>query len=292
MYKAKSGGRRHYRFFDQTMNDEVAERFQIEADLRHALELGELFLLYQPQVALASGAVVGVEALLRWRHPNRGLVQPSQFIPVAESGALIIPIGEWVLREACRQLRAWDEIGLPQLRMSINLSARQFRNGGLDTAIVAALQAHGIAPGRLELELTETAVADDPEVARDTLERLKKIGVSIAIDDFGTGFSSLGCLNRYPLDRLKIDRSFVGEIGHDANGSTISEAVVSLAKLLGMECVAEGVEESGQLEFLRARGCPLAQGYFIAYPMEADALVEWLRKRNFDTPHPTGPVRI
>ena len=280
MYKAKAGGRSHYRFFDQTMNDEVSERFQIEADLRQGLERNEFFLVYQPQVNLDTGEVVGVEALIRWRHPLRGLVGPDRFIPIAESGALIMPLGEWVLDEACRQLKAWDQAGLPHLRMAVNLSARQFRSGGLDVTIQRVIQQHGLEPWRLELELTETAMADNPEVARQTLEQLKSIGVSIAIDDFGTGFSSLSCLKSYPLDRLKIDKGFVGEIGREANGTAISEAVVGLAKLLGLESLAEGVEEGGQMEFLKDRGCPLGQGYYISRPLEAEAFVAWLKARS------------
>ena len=279
MYKAKTGGRSHYRFFDQAMNEEVAERFRIEADLHRALERQELFLTYQPQVELDGGRVVGVEALVRWMHPSLGLITPDRFIPIAESGALIIPLGEWVLREACRQLKAWDDLGLPPLRMAVNLSARQIRSGALDAVVRQALEGYDLSPSRLELELTETAMADDPEAARLTLERLRGIGVSIAIDDFGTGYSSLASLKRFPLDRLKIDRGFVAEIGRDANGSVISEAVVSLARLLGLESLAEGVEEAGQLEFLRERGCPLGQGYFISRPLVSDDFVAWLRRR-------------
>ena len=279
MYKAKGGGRSGYRFFDHTMNEEVHERFKIEADLHRALERNELFLAYQPQIELDSGRVVGVEALVRWRHPQRGLMAPDSFIPIAESGTLIIPLGEWVLREACRQLKAWDEAGLPPLRMAVNLSARQIRSGNLDAVVGDALAKHDLPPHRLELELTETAMADDPEAARLTLERLRQLGVSIAIDDFGTGYSSLASLKRFPLDRLKIDRGFVGEIGKDPNGTAISEAVVGLAKLLGLESLAEGVEEASQLEFLRDRGCPLGQGYLISRPLEADALVAWVLAR-------------
>ncbi len=279
MYKAKAGGRGHYRFFDQAMNEEVAERFRVEADLNHALERGELFLAYQPQIELDGGKVVGVEALVRWRHPHRGLVMPDSFIPTAESGSLIIPLGEWVLREACRQLKVWDDMGLPPLRMAVNLSARQIRSGALHAIVEDVLERHGLGGGRLELELTETAMAEDPEAARLTLERLRAIGVSIAIDDFGTGYSSLSSLKRFPLDRLKIDQGFVGEIGRDANGSVISEAVVGLARLLGLESLAEGVEELEQLEFLRERGCSLGQGYYISRPLEAEAFVAWLRQR-------------
>jgi len=279
MYKAKTGGRGHYRFFDQAMNEEVAERFQIEADLHRALEREELFLVYQPQVELESGRVVGVEALVRWMHPDRGLITPDRFIPVAEGGALILPLGEWVLREACRQLKSWDDQGLPPLRMAVNLSARQIRSGALDVSVQSILEGLGLTPGRLELELTETAMADDPEAARLTLERLRAIGVSIAIDDFGTGYSSLASLKRFPIDRLKIDRGFVAEIGRVPNGTVIPEAVVSLARLLGLESLAEGVEEAGQLDFLRERGCPLGQGYHISRPLTAEAFVDWLKAR-------------
>jgi len=279
MYKAKTGGRSHFRFFDQAMNEEVAERFQIEADLHRALQRGELFLVYQPQVELDGGRVVGVEALVRWMHPALGLITPDRFIPIAESGPLIMPLGEWVLREACRQLKEWDEHGLPPLRMAVNLSARQIRGGTLDTVVQSLLDVHGLTAGRLELELTETAMADDPEAARLTLERLRAIGVSIAIDDFGTGYSSLASLKRFPIDRLKIDRGFVAEIGRDPNGTVIPEAVVGLARLLGLESLAEGVEEAGQLDFLRERGCPLGQGYHIGRPMRAEDFVAWLRAR-------------
>jgi diguanylate cyclase (GGDEF)-like protein len=276
MYKTKAGGRNGFRFFDQSMNQEVSERFQVEVDLRHALERDELFMVYQPQINLLTNAVVGVEALIRWHHPTRGLLGPDQFIPIAESSALIIPLGVWVLNEACRQLKVWDSMGLPPLRMAINISARQFRSGGLDQVVLQTLLSHALPPERIELELTETAMADDSAIALTTLAQFKSIGVSLAIDDFGTGFSSLACLNDYPLDRLKIDKSFVAEIGHHDNGAAISEAVIVLAKLMGMESVAEGVEDIEQMNFLREHGCLLAQGYFISPPVAAETLVSWL----------------
>lgn len=279
MYKAKSGGRRHFRFFDAAMNEEVAERFRIEADMQRALESGEYFLVYQPQIEVATGRVVGVEALLRWRHPEKGLIAPDRFIAIAEASGQIIRIGEWVLETACRQLRDWDEAGLPPLRVSVNLSARQFRGVQLEKAVLAALEDNGLAPARLELELTESAVADDPVAARAALKRIKATGVSIAIDDFGTGFSSLSYLKSYPLDRLKIDRSFVAEIGTGEDGAAISSAVIGLAARLGLQTVAEGVERDAQLRFLREQGCPLAQGSLISAPLEAGDLVAWLRER-------------
>jgi len=279
MYKAKSGGRSHFRFFDQAMNEEVSARFRIEADMRHALGREEFFLVYQPMIEVASGQCVGVEALLRWRHPEMGLVMPDVFIPIAESDGQIQSIGNWVIRAACRQLRAWDAMGLPALRMSINLSPRQFRASGLETTVLDALRENLLQPERLELELTESVVADDPELAKGVLERLKAIGVSIAIDDFGTGFSSLSYLRSYPLDRLKIDRGFVQEIGSTSDGAAISSAIISLARMLGLQSIAEGVESSEQLDYLGREGCELAQGYHISRPLEAAALVDWLKAR-------------
>lgn len=279
MYKAKSGGRSHFRFFDQAMNEEVSTRFRIEADMRRALERGEFFLVYQPMIEIDSGRPVALEALLRWRHPEKGLVTPDHFIPIAEADGQIQAIGDWVIRAACRQLHAWDAAGLPPLRMSINLSPRQFRASGLEATVLDALRENGLAPTRLELELTESVVADDPDLAKRTLDRLKAIGVSIAIDDFGTGFSSLAYLRSYPLDRLKIDRRFVEEIDQTQDGAAISSAIISLARMLGLQSVAEGVESVEQLEYLRKEGCELAQGYHISHPLEAAALVDWVKAR-------------
>jgi diguanylate cyclase (GGDEF)-like protein len=279
MYKAKTGGRSHFRFFDVAMNEEVAERFRIEADMQRALQGQEYFLVYQPQIEVATGKVVGVEALLRWQHPDKGLIEPDRFIPVAETSGQIIRIGEWVLQTACRQLREWDESGLPPLRVSVNLSARQFRGVQLEKAVLLTLEENGLAPGRLELELTESAVADDPVAARAALKRIKATGVSIAIDDFGTGFSSLSYLKSYPLDRLKIDRSFVAEIGKGEDGAAISSAIIGLAARLGLQAVAEGVEQEVQLSFLKEQGCPLVQGSLISPPLKPDDFVSWLNMR-------------
>jgi diguanylate cyclase (GGDEF)-like protein len=278
MYKVKSAGRGHFRFFDQAMNDEVVARFRIEGELRDALEQGELFLVYQPQVDLSTGRAVGVEALLRWRHPSQGIILPDRFITIAETSGQIIAIGEWVLRQACRQLRAWDESGMPRLRLAVNLSARQFRYAGLEHAVRHALDENGLDPARLELELTETTVADEPDMARRALECLKAIGVSIAIDDFGTGFSSMAYLKSFPIDRLKIDRGFVADIGQGDDGAAISSAIVGLAKLLGMQAIAEGVEHVEQLDYLRDQACPLAQGFLISEPLEAASMAGWLAR--------------
>lgn len=276
MYKAKAGGRNHFRFFDATMNQEVTERFSLEADLRRALDRDELFLVFQPQVDLRTGRAMGVEALLRWRHPQRGLVEPERFIPVAESCGLIVPLGEWVLEAACRQLSDWIAEGVPPVRMAVNLSARQFRSRGLVASIESMLRRHAVPARRLELELTETTVADDHRAVARTLERLKSVGVELAVDDFGTGYSSLSHLKHYPLDRLKIDRGFVGDIDHDPNDAAIAAAVVSLALALDLEAVAEGVETPGQLDFLRRRNCHIAQGFLISPPLEAEPAAIWL----------------
>jgi diguanylate cyclase (GGDEF)-like protein len=283
MYKAKAGGRNHFRFFDATMNLEVTERFSLEADLRRALDRDELFLVFQPQVDLRTGRALGVEALLRWRHPQRGLVEPERFIPVAESSGLIVPLGEWVLEAACRRLREWIAEGVPPVRMAVNLSARQFRSRGLVASIESMLRHYAVPARRLELDLTETTVADDHRAAARTLERLKNVGVELAVDDFGTGYSSLSHLKHYPLDRLKIDRGFVGDIGHDPNDAAIAAAVVSLALALDLEAVAEGVETPEQLDFLRRRNCHIAQGFLISRPLEAESATLWLTENSLNT---------
>lgn len=283
MYKAKAGGRNQFRFFDAAMNREVAERFSLEADLRRALDRDELFLAFQPQVDLRTGRAIGVEALLRWRHPRRGLVEPERFIRVAESSGLIVPLGEWVLEAACRQLGEWIAEGVPPVRMAVNLSARQFRSRTLVASVQAMLKRHAVPTRRLELELTESTVADDPKTAARTLEKLKGAGVALAVDDFGTGYSSLSHLKNYPLDRLKIDRGFVGDIDHDPNDAAIAAAVVGLALALGLEAVAEGVETPTQLDFLRRRQCHIAQGFLISPPMEAAPAALWLTENSLNT---------
>lgn len=283
MYKAKAGGRNQFRFFDAAMNLEVTERFSLEADLRRALDREELFLMFQPQVDLGTGRALGVEALLRWRHPQRGLVEPERFIPVAESSGLIVPLGEWVLEAACRQLREWIAEDVPPVRMAVNLSARQFRSRGLVSSIESTLRRHAVPARRLELELTETTVADDPKAAARILESLKSAGVELTVDDFGTGYSSLSHLKHYPLDRLKIDRGFVGDIGHDPNDAAIAAAVVSLALALDLEAVAEGVETPEQLDFLRRRNCHIAQGFLISRPLEAESATLWLMENSLGT---------
>ncbi|PWV59464.1 putative bifunctional diguanylate cyclase/phosphodiesterase [Plasticicumulans acidivorans] len=276
MQHAKRAGRGSCQFFSADMNAPFAARLWLENQLSQALERGELHLAYQPQVELRSGRIVGAEALLRWTHPQRGAIAPADFIPLAEETGLILPIGEWVLREACRQAATWRAAGLPPLMMAVNLSARQLRSANLLERIDAALQASGLPPEQLELELTETSLMDDAEAARELLGALRARGIGVAIDDFGTGYSSLAYLKRFPLARLKIDRSFVCGLPDDGNDVAITRAIVALAHSLGLELIAEGVESAAQREWLLALGCGGGQGYLFARPLSAEAFAHRL----------------
>lgn len=273
MYGAKERGRSRYAMFDGAMRLRGAERLRAEADLRRAVERGELRVHYQPQVDLASGRPVGVEALVRWAHPERGLVPPGEFVPVAEETGLIVAIGEWVLRQACRQARAWeDRTGDHSLRMAVNLSARQLADDGLRDVVAEALADSGLAPDRLCLEITESAVSEDPLAARQALIALRRLGVRLAIDDFGVGFSSLGQIRQLPaVDVLKIDRSFIGGLGRNREDAAIVASVISLADALGLTTVGEGVETSDHARELRALGCEQAQGFYFGRPAPPDA---------------------
>ncbi|WIM04937.1 MAG: EAL domain-containing protein [Candidatus Nitricoxidivorans perseverans] len=276
LYRAKDSGRDTFQFYAAEMNQRVLARLNLERDLRQALERGEFLLHYQPQVDLASGAIIGAEALARWRHPERGLVLPGEFIPLAEETGLIVPLGEWVLREACRQTRAWRDAGFPELRISVNLSARQFRAPGLTRTILDALAETGLEARLLELEITESTVMHDPEGAIAVLEELEKHGVAFAVDDFGTGYSSLNYLKRLPIHKLKIDQSFVRNITTDTGDAAIATAVIELAHSLKLKVIAEGVETEEQRAFLRMRQCDEMQGYFFSRPLpaaEMDALL-------------------
>lgn len=269
MYHAKSVGRNNFQFFTRAMNDAVQERMTIENDLRRALEKGEFLLYYQPQVNCRTGAVTGMEALIRWQHPQRGLVSPDKFIPIAEETGLIVPIGEWVLREACRQAKVWHDQGQTNLRMGVNLSARQFQQPDLFRQISSALRDSGLNNSCLELEITEGMLMEDPEDAAELLRALASLGIRLAIDDFGTGYSSLAYLKRFTLHRLKIDGSFVRDISSDPNDAAIVSAIVSLADNLNMEVIAEGVESVEQLRYLEKHGCSEIQGYFFSRPQPA-----------------------
>lgn len=239
----------------------------LASGLHQALARQEFELHYQPEVSVATGLVVGVEALLRWRHPVRGLVSPAEFIPLAEQTGLIIPLGGWVLREACLQARAWRAARLPALRIAVNLSPRQFSDERIVERVSDALESAQLAPDLLELEITESLVAKDADQAARLLSQLRALGVRVMIDDFGTGYSALAHLKRFPVDGLKIDRAFVAHLPGDRHDSSITRAVIAMAHELDLEVVAEGVESQDQLDFLRAHGCDLAQGYLLGAPM-------------------------
>ena len=278
MYAAKRAGGGRFRFFEPSMRAAVRERLVLETDLRRALERDELLLHYQPIVDLATNRTIGVEALVRWAHPKRGLLLPGTFVPLAEETGLILPLGRWVLAESCRQLRAWQASGRADqgLRVSVNLSARQFAESALVEEVAETLGATGLAPGCLQLEITESAAMADPSGAIVTLQELKALGVRLALDDFGTGYSSLGQLRRFPLDVLKIDRGFVAGLEDDAKGAAIAGAMVWLGRALGLVTVAEGVESANVLDRVRALGCEVGQGYLFAKPLTAEAAEELL----------------
>lgn len=270
MYKAKEAGRNNYQFFTPELNRRAAERLELESSLRGALERGEFLLHYQPRITLQSGEIVGLEALIRWRVPGRGLVSPARFIPVAEETGLILPIGEWVLRTACAQAVAWQRQGWRPVKVSVNISPRQFRQEGLADLVSRVLTDTGLAPRWLELELTESLVMHEPERFASMLHDLKALGVEIAVDDFGTGYSSLNHLKRFPVDWLKIDQSFVRDLTKDSDDASIVQAIISLGHDLGLGVVAEGVESRQQLDFLRDHGCDQVQGYYTGMPVPAE----------------------
>jgi diguanylate cyclase (GGDEF)-like protein/PAS domain S-box-containing protein len=279
MYSAKKQGRNNFQFYTPAMNEESLERVRIESALRNALERDELVLYYQPQVDLASGQVVGMEALVRWNHPELGMVPPGRFISVAEETGLIVPIGAWVMRTACAQNKAWQEAGLGRLRVAVNLSARQFGDPELMAGIEAVLKDTGLAPDCLEIELTESLFMSEVTPAVDLLHRMKALGVSLSIDDFGTGYSSLSYLSRFPIDVLKIDRSFVADILDDANDAAIVTSIIALAHNLKLSVIAEGVETLEQLDYLRSQGCDEMQGYYFSRPLPAPEFEQLLRER-------------
>jgi diguanylate cyclase (GGDEF)-like protein len=269
MYHAKENGRNNFQFFTAEMNVKVVERQSLEASLRRALEREEFLLHYQPKVNLNTGEITSVEALIRWQHQDRGLVPPLQFVPVAEDSGLILPIGRWVLREACRQARAWQDAGLPPLPMAVNVSAAEFRQSDFVENVRTILRETGLAERYLELELTESVLMEDAKFTGSVLQKLKEMGIRLAVDDFGTGYSSLSYLREFPIDILKIDRSFVNQITSDSGDSTIVNAIVSMGKSLKHLVVAEGIETNEQRAYLQARHCEQGQGYLFSRPLPA-----------------------
>jgi diguanylate cyclase (GGDEF)-like protein len=276
MYRAKETGRNNYQYYLPSMNVHTLERLELESDLRRALERGEFLLHYQPKVEIRSGLITGVEALLRWKHPLRGLVPPLDFIPLAEETGLIVPIGEWVLATACAQNQAWQGRALPRLSIAVNLSARQFADSALLAKLTRIIHTSGLDPALLELEITESVVMSYGESAVGVLDKLKSIGVQIAIDDFGTGYSSLAYLKRFPIDTLKIDRSFIRDIPGNSGDMKITRAIIAMAHGLRLKVVAEGVETADQLQFLQSQSCDAVQGYFLYPPLEEDEVAEVL----------------
>lgn len=278
MYHAKEQGRNSYQFYTSTMNEKAFERLTLENNLRRALEREEFIVYYQPQVSLKTGQIVGMEALVRWQHPEWGLVAPIKFIPLSEETGLIIPLGEWVLHKACLQNKAWQDAGFLSLRVAVNLSTRFFKRKDLIEMVARILEETKLDPNYLELEVTEGAIMENVEITIKTLRELKEMGVSLSIDDFGTGYSSLSYLKRFPIDTLKIDRSFVQDIVKDPDGTAITTAIIAMGHSLKLKVIAEGVETEEQLAFLYSNQCDEIQGYLFSKPVPAKAFTQLLQE--------------
>jgi EAL domain-containing protein (putative c-di-GMP-specific phosphodiesterase class I) len=277
MYKAKQDGRNGYRFFTAKMQSHAKRMLTLEGAMRQALEVGQFYLHYQPQLSADGRKVVGVEALLRWKHPELGQISPAEFIPLAERNGQIIPIGTWVLREAVQQLRTWLDAGLPPMVIAVNLSAVQFRQPNLPALVTKILEDAQLAPEYLEIELTEGVTLADPQGAIDVMNDLHSRGVRMSIDDFGTGYSSLSYLKKFKVYKLKIDQSFVRDIATDADDRAIVTAIVQMAHNVGFVAIAEGVETPAQLAFLNQQGCDEVQGYLFSKPLPADQIEDFVR---------------
>jgi diguanylate cyclase (GGDEF)-like protein len=277
MYHGKGDGRNCFQFFTPVMNERVQQRVAMDTSLRRALANREFVLHYQPQVEVGSGRIVGLEALLRWRHPVRGLVPPGDFIPHAEETGLIVPIGEWVIREVCEQLRTWLDLGEPAVSVSVNLAAPQFRQSDLVGIIENALAGTGLSPSLLSVEITEGVTMEDGRQAVETLAKLRSMGVQVSLDDFGTGYSALSYLRSLPIDVVKLDKSFVRDLEGDTGALAIASAVIMMAHNLNLKVVAEGVETGQQLSFLQNCGCDAIQGFLFSRPLPPDQVIEMLR---------------
>ncbi|WP_394778793.1 putative bifunctional diguanylate cyclase/phosphodiesterase [Undibacterium sp.] len=279
MYRAKAKGKNAFEKFHPEMDTAIKKRANIASNLRKALEREELALYYQPKVSLADGKVIGFEALLRWDHPEMGAISPVEFIPIAEESGLIIPIGSWVIDTACRQVREWENAGFGDIKVAVNLSARQTKSIALIDDVLNALRKSGLEPRQLELEITESMLMDNIHVNMDLLENLQAAGIFLSIDDFGTGYSSMAYLKRLPIDQLKIDKAFINDIPGDGDDEAIVSAIISMAHRLGLAVVAEGAETVEQINFLKAAGCDAVQGYYISKPIPAQDVAAFLAQR-------------
>ena len=282
MYQAKYIGRDCYRFYTAGLNERVGELLMLEGALRQAIENDELILYYQPQFDLQNGRIFGVEALLRWQHPHKGMISPEEFIPMAEETGLIVPIGDWVLRHACRQASAWRDAGLPRIRMSVNISGRQFHQIGLVDNLRQILMRADLEPEYLDLELTESTLMDNIEDSISIMEQINQLGIHLSIDDFGTGYSSLAYLKKFPISYLKIDRSFVNDVTSNRDDAAIAVAIADLARNMRLEVIAEGIETEEQRDFLRASNCRYGQGFWFSRPLPADQISLLLKQRASD----------
>jgi EAL domain-containing protein (putative c-di-GMP-specific phosphodiesterase class I) len=277
LYRAKDFGRDNFQFYTSELNTKIHGRFLLQEELRNAVARSEFVLHYQPQVDLRTGRLFALEALVRWKHPKLGMVPPIKFIPMAEETGLIMPIGDWVLREACRQNKAWQDAGLPPVTVSVNVSARQFRERNLVARVAGVLKGSGLDAKHLELEVTESLIMQDVDLAVSTMEELRRLGVQLSIDDFGTGYSSLSALKSFPVSRLKIDKSFIDGLLADENDRAVANAIISLGRTLNLRVIAEGVETEAQADFLRSVNCDEMQGYLFSKPRPASEIEDLLR---------------
>lgn len=278
LYQAKQQGRSQYQFYSPEINAQLQERLALENELHGAVNRNEMVVYYQPLIDLHSRQITAMEALVRWQHPTQGLVSPAKFIPIAEANGSIVQIGEWVLRTACAQTRAWHLAGLPPIRISVNLSARQFEQPNLVEVVSQILEETGLTASYLELEVTESLLMGDVQRSVKTLEQLRSLGILLALDDFGTGYSSLNYLKRFPVNMLKIDRSFVQDVTSNPDSAAVTNAIIALAKSLRLNITAEGIETQEQLEYLQRRGCEEGQGFYFSRPVPADAIAQMLKE--------------